>query len=308
MRFVSAQTSGESAGQLFLGLLEDDRVHPVPQFSEVAEALAAGADLDQLAAEARAGTSMPLDEVRLLTPVRPPAMRDCMCFHEHIRNCRPGTFDPRHEQFPAFYISNHNAVIGPEDPVQVPPGCQTFDYELEVCAVLGRELHNPTPEEARAAIAGYTLYIDWSARDLQMEEMALGLGPAKGKDSATTLGPHFVTADELEPRRAGKGFDLRMRAWVNDRLVTDGSWKTINWDFGDVIAYAGRGTTLSAGEVLGSGTVGGGCLLEHERTGSEAFSGWLQPGDTVKLEVELLGSLTQTVAEGLPRHPLSSGH
>jgi 2-keto-4-pentenoate hydratase/2-oxohepta-3-ene-1,7-dioic acid hydratase in catechol pathway len=308
MRFVSAQTRDDPAEKPFLGLLEDDQVHPIPQFREVAAALAAEADLGQLAAEARSGTSLPLSALRLLAPIQPPAMRDCMCFHEHIRNCRPGTFDPKHQQFPAFYISNHNAVIGPEDPVQIPPGCQTFDYELEVCAVLGRELRNPTPEEARAAIAGYTLYIDWSARDLQMEEMTLGLGPAKGKDSATTLGPHFITADELEPRRAGKGFDLHMRASVNGRPVTDGNWKTINWDFGDVIAYAGRGTTLSAGEVLGSGTVGGGCLLEHERTGSGAFSGWLQPGDTVDLDVELLGTLSQTVVEGLPRHPLSSGH
>lgn len=305
MKFVSAQH--ETAGP-FLGLVENDGVHRVEGFSNVSDALVSGADLTQLAETARGVSPVPLDSVTLHAPVTPSAMRDCMCFHEHIRNCRPGTFDEKHLQYPVFYITNNNAVIGPEDDVLIPPGCEQFDYELEVCAVLGRTVTNPTPVEAEAAVAGYMVYIDWSARDLQIDEMSLGLGPAKGKDSATTLGPFFVTADELEPRRSGLGFDVRMRASVNGSPVTDGNWNTINWGFGDVIAYAGRGTTLTAGEVLGSGTVGLGCLLEHERTGSPAFPGWLKEGDVVTFDVDVLGSMTQTVVAGLPRHPLSSGH
>lgn len=305
MRFVSARHGGTAP---FLGLVSGDGVHRIEGFSNVSDALAIKADLVELAATARAATPVPLGSLTLQAPVTPPAMRDCMCFHEHIRNCRPDGFDPRHHQYPAFYISNSNAVIGPEDDVLIPPGCEQFDYELEVCAVLGTTVSNPTPDEAEDAIAGYMIYIDWSARDLQMDEMGLGLGPAKGKDSATTLGPLFVTTDELEPRRSGLGFDIRMRASVNGKLVTDGNWNSINWSFGDVISYAGRGTTLKAGEVLGSGTVGLGCLLEHERTGSAAFPGWLKEGDVVTFDVDMLGSMTQTVVAGLPRHALSSGH
>lgn len=305
MKLVSAR---QSDGQVFLGRVEDDRVFPIPGFVDVSEVIAGGVEMSELAEPSAASAPLALSSLELLAPVRPPAMRDSMGFHEHIRNCGTTGSDPGHSRFPTFYITNHNAVIGPQEDVRIPPGCAEFDYELEIGAVLGREVTNPTVEEAEAAIAGYLIYVDWSARDLQMEEMALGLGPAKGKDSATTLGPYFLTADELEERRSGLGYDIRMRARVNGRIVTDGNWNTVDWGFGDVIAYAARGTTLSAGEVLGSGTVGRGCLFEHAKIGSGLFEGWLRAGDVVEMEVDLMGSTSQTIVAGLPRHPLSSGY
>ncbi|WP_291797987.1 fumarylacetoacetate hydrolase family protein [Brevibacterium sp.] len=305
MRFARLRTAD---GQE-LGLVAEDLFHPVPGYRDVSEAIERGADLHALGEAARREDGRAFDEEDLASPLRPPAMRDCMCFHEHIRNCSPeGALDPLHSQFPAFYISNGNAVIGPREDVRIPPESARFDVELELCAVLARAVSNPTPEEARAAILGYTTYLDWSARDLQMQEMTLRLGPAKGKDSATTLGPYFVTADEFAGRESGLSYDVPMRAWINGRQITAGNWNTINWNMGDVIAYAARGTTLSAGEVLGSGTVGGGGLIEHELTGSETFTRYLRPGDVVETSIDLLGSTRQRIVEGLPVHPLSSGY
>lgn len=241
--------------------------------------------------------------------LRPPSMRDSMCFHEHIRNGR-GTqdIDERHSRYPTFYFSNPAGVIGANDDVAVSPGCEQFDYELEVAAVIGKAGTNIAPEDAASYIAGYTIYCDWSARDLQMDEMTLGLGPAKGKDGATTLGPVLVTADELEPYRKGKGFDLAMTVAINGEPFSAGNWSTINWSFDDVVAYTSRGTHLVPGDVLGSGTVGRGCLLEHFRIDPDAFRGWLTPGDEVVLEIEQIGQLRQKIVPQLERHPLSSGH
>ena len=138
-------------------------------------------------------------------------MRDSMCFHEHIRNVLGSAdIDKRHTSYPVFYFSNPASVVGPLDDVAVSPGCEQFDYELEVAAVIGKAGTNIAPQDAASHIAGYTIYCDWSARDLQMDEMTLGLGPAKGKDGATTLGPVLVTG-----RRKGKGFDLAMTVAIN---------------------------------------------------------------------------------------------
>ncbi|WP_029089384.1 fumarylacetoacetate hydrolase family protein [Brevibacterium album] len=305
MRFASLRVADGRE----LGLVADGLFHPIRGCADVTEAIERGEDLLALGEAALQEPGRPFEERNLASPLRPPAMRDCMCFHEHIRNCSPGQeLDPLHSRFPAYYITNSNAVIGPHDDVRIPPGSTSFDFELELCAVLGRAVSNLTPEEAREAVLGYTTFLDWSARDLQFEEMQLRLGPAKGKDSATTLGPYFVTTDEFAGRESGLSYDIAMRAWVNGEQIADGNWNTINWNVGDVIAYAARGTTLSAGEVLGSGTVGGGCLVEHERTGSEKFSRYLQPGDVVETSIDLLGSTRQTIAPALPRHPLSSGH
>ena len=230
-----------------------------------------------------------------------------MCFHEHIRNCMGGEIDARHLLYPTFYISNSAAVIGPFDDVKIAPRSEQYDYELEVAAVIGTAGHNIRPQDAEAHIAGYTMYIDWSARDVQFDEMNLRLGPAKGKDTATTLGPLFVTKDEFEPLRKNKGFDVTMTVRVNGRQVSSGNWSTIDWTFSDVIAYTSRGTTLSPGDVLGSGTVGLGCLFEHYQTKSPAFQGWLQPGDVVEMKVDLIGTTKQTVIAADEHYPLSSG-
>lgn len=179
-----------------------------------------------------------------------------------------------------------------------------FDYELEVAAVIGRPGGDLDPATAEAHIAGYTILADWSARDLQKVEMGVGLGPAKGKDGATTLGPYLVTPDELADARSGKGYALSMSAHVNDREYSRGDWSSLYWSFGQLLAYASRGTTLRAGDVIGSGTVGSGCILERQATHGPQEYPWLQPGDRVRLAVERLGEFTVDVVPGAAPVPL----
>jgi 2-keto-4-pentenoate hydratase/2-oxohepta-3-ene-1,7-dioic acid hydratase in catechol pathway len=227
-----------------------------------------------------------LAHVTLRAPVpAPPSIRDFMAFEEHVVNSRArakATIDPDWYELPVFYFTNPATVHGPTQDVAVPPGCSWFDYELEVAAVVGRGGSNLTPDRAEAHIAGYTIMCDWSARDLQAREMTQRLGPAKGKDSATTLGPWLVTPDELVDRRSGLGFDLRMTASVNGRQYTEGNWSTVYWSFAQMLAYASRGTALRPGDVFGSGTVGRGCILELSGLFGEAEYPWLLPGDHVR--------------------------
>lgn len=276
--------SGLAPGESLLGLLQSGQL----------EAAARWAPADTVA----------LQDVQVRPLLTPPSIRDAMCFHEHIRNCRPTEVEPRHEQWPVFYFGNPQSVIGAHDDVRISPESEKFDYELEVGAVIGTAGTNMSPDEAEASIVGYTIFCDWSARDLQRERLVM----IKGKDGATTLGPVLVTRDEIEHRRAGKGFDLAMTVTRNGERFSAGNWSTINWSFGDIVSYASRGTTLVPGDVIGSGTVGWGCLLEYDISAPERFPGWLKPGDRMELEVELIGRLDQTIAEPLPWHPLSSGY
>ncbi|WGY02438.1 fumarylacetoacetate hydrolase family protein [Nocardioides sp. QY071] len=302
-------TYTDGSGAAHAAVLQDGLLYTVPGAESVGDLIGDG--LDGLLAHGRAAlegsTPVPVDSVRLEAPLRPPSMRDSMCFHEHITNCM-GTVDPLHHRFPAFYLSNHAAVLGPSDDAPISPGCEEFDYELEVAAVIGRPGSNIRPEDARDHIVGYTTYIDWSARDLQFEEMTLRLGPAKGKDGATTLGPVLVSADELEPLRSGKGFDVAMSVAIDGKPISAGNWSTIDWSFDDVVAYTSRGTHLVTGDVLGSGTVGKGCLFEQRALDPDGFRGWLREGEVVTFEVDLIGRMDIRVAAPLPRHPLSSGH
>lgn len=273
-----------------------------------------------LPAAAERATSAPSEVVPLVgaalrAPLQPRSIRDSTGFLQHLRNCSGGTsgggadmgFDERNHQFPAFYFSNVAAVVGPHDDVPISPGCERFDYELEVCAVIGTPGSTIRLDDADSHIAGYMLLCDWSARDLQMNEMALRLGPAKGKDGANTLGPMLVTPDEIAGRRAGPSFDLAMTGYVNGELVSEGNWSTIDWGFADMITYMSRGTRLRPGDVIGSGTVPTGCLFEHFAMDPDGFRGWLQPGDEVRLVVEELGELRQRVVPGVKPEPLSSG-
>jgi 2-keto-4-pentenoate hydratase/2-oxohepta-3-ene-1,7-dioic acid hydratase in catechol pathway len=261
-----------------------------------------------LAAAARRALETPaetvrLDDVRIRPLLTPPSLRDSMCFHQHIRNCRPAENEPRHQQYPIFYFSNPQSVIGARDEVRISPESRKFDYELEVGAVIGTTGENLSPAEAEAAIAGYTVFCDWSARDLQRERLVM----IKGKDGATTLGPVMVTGDEIEHRRSAKGFDLAMTVTLNGTPFSAGNWSTISWSFADIVSYVSRGTRLVPGDVIGSGTVGWGCLLEYDISDPGRFPGWLTPGDRVELEIELIGRLEHTIAAPLPWHPLSSG-
>jgi 2-keto-4-pentenoate hydratase/2-oxohepta-3-ene-1,7-dioic acid hydratase in catechol pathway len=251
-----------------------------------------------------------LSEVHLRAPLQPRSIRDCTGFLQHLRNCASGggfEINERYAQVPAFYFSNSAAVIGPYDDVAIFPGSRQFDYELEVCAVIGKTGTDIDRDAAAAHIAGYTILCDWSARDLQMHDMSMGLGPSKGKDGANTLGPMLVTPDELEPDRTGKGFALSMTGFVNDEPVSHGSWDEIDWDFADMITYTSRGTRLLPGDVIGSGTVPTVCLFEHYAINPDTFRGWLLPGDEVRLVVEGIGEIRQRVVAGPLLQPLTTG-
>ncbi|MFZ0089301.1 MAG: fumarylacetoacetate hydrolase family protein [Solirubrobacteraceae bacterium] len=248
------------------------------------------------------GEERPLDEVRLLAPLDPPAIRDFSVFEQHIEGITMGMGASVPEVWyrsPFCYFSNPGAVTGPGDAIQIPPGCRDLDLELEVAVIIGGAGRNLTPDQAGDHIAGYTIFNDWSARDLQTEEMKLGLGICKGKDFANTLGPWIVTPDELERFRSGDHLDLDLRATINGRQLGDDTLANMAWSFHELIAYASRGTWVRPGDVLGSGTCGAGCLLElRGRHGADQYP-WLEVGDTVTLSVEGIGTLTNTVVAGV---------
>jgi fumarylacetoacetate (FAA) hydrolase len=242
-------------------------------------------------------------EVTLLAPVpRPPSMRDGYAFRQHVEAARRNRgldMIPEFDVIPIFYFTNHNAVTGP-GPVEVMPlHCEQLDFELECAIVIGREGRNIPAAEADAHIAGYTVMNDWSARALQMQEMKLSLGPAKGKDFATSIGPWLVTTDELADRRIpgphGDRYDLTMTATVNGQEVSRGNMKDMHWTFAQIIERASYGVTLHPGDVIGSGTVGTGCFLELN--GSKVYdpAWWLKPGDTLVCAIERLGDLENTL-------------
>jgi 2-keto-4-pentenoate hydratase/2-oxohepta-3-ene-1,7-dioic acid hydratase in catechol pathway len=245
----------------------------------------------------------PLDGAPLLAPLLPATIRDFSVFEQHIegvrRNGDPDATVPEiFYRSPFCYFTNPHALTGPGDEIAVPPGCERLDLELEVAAIIGRDGRDLDPSRASEHIAGYTIFNDWSARDVQMEEMALGLGTCKGKDFANTLGPWIVTADELEAHREGDRLALTMSAEINgERLGTD-SLANMAWSFEELVSYASRGTWVRAGDVLGSGTCGYGCLLElWGREGPDAHPP-LRPGDEVALHVEGIGSLRNRVVDG----------
>ena len=244
----------------------------------------------------------PLAGSILVAPIpRPPSMRDGYAFRQHVETARRNRgleMIPEFDQFPVFYFTNHQAVIGPGDLTVMPLHLDKLDFELEAAVVVGAEARNLTSQNADAAIFGMTIMNDFSARTLQMEEMKLSLGPAKGKDFATGLGPWLVTMDELAPRTKktphGNAFDLVMRARVNGVQVSEGNVKDMSWTFAQILERASYGVTLYPGDVIGSGTVGTGCFLELN--GSKITKNqWLQPGDTVELEIDQLGVLHNRV-------------
>ena len=247
----------------------------------------------QLTAEDRG--VYPLNEVRLLAPLpAPKSFRDFYAFEQHVKSARENRglkMIPEWYQIPVFYFSNHLAIKGPEDKISMPMDCKWLDYELEVACVIGKQGRNISGEEAEEYIFGYCILNDWSARDLQRQEMKVGLGPAKGKDFATSIGPWIITKDELEHSRSGKGFDIAMKAKVNGALLSEGNMKDIYFSFAEMIERASAGVTLYPGEIIGSGTVGTGCLLE---LGTEVHP-WLQPGDVVELEIDKLGVLKNSI-------------
>jgi 2-keto-4-pentenoate hydratase/2-oxohepta-3-ene-1,7-dioic acid hydratase in catechol pathway len=283
-------------------VVDEDRVNVLVPEVDVSALLAADPrDRERLAKQVSA--EHPLGEVRLLAPVVAPTIRDFSVFEQHIEGVRR-VADPQARvpevfyESPFCYFSNPHALTGPDDEIAVPPGCGRLDLELEVAAVIGRDGRDLGPAEAGPHIAGYTIFNDWSARDLQIAEMRLGLGTCKGKDFANTLGPWIVTADELEPYRDGDRLDLALRAEVNGVALGSDSLANMAWSFPELVSYASRGTWVRTGDVLGSGTCGYGCLLElWGREGPDAHRP-LEPGDTVALHVEGIGTLRNSVVAG----------
>ena len=240
-------------------------------------------------------TRLNADAITIHAPVaHPPSLRDFYAFEAHVKNARArrGLEIPAEwYEFPAFYFSNPGALLGPGADLAKPSWTEALDYELEIACVISRQARNVRAEEWRDVVAGFTVLNDWSARDVQRKEMAVGLGPAKGKDFATSLGPALVTLDELEERRDGERYDLAMEGAVNGRVLSRGNARDLHYSFGQMIARASQDVYLFPGDVIGSGTVGLGCILE---LGPETHP-WLKPGDEVTLSIDLLGALTNRI-------------
>jgi fumarylacetoacetate (FAA) hydrolase len=235
--------------------------------------------------------------------LRPPAFRDFYAFEDHVQTMwrrRGGEVPEAWYRLPIFYFSNTSEIRGPGDPVWAPQGSTELDFELEVGAIVDTSAFNLTDERAEEAIGGYLILNDWSARDLQRDETTVRLGPAKGKDFATSIGPWIVTPDELADARSGgaTGPDLAMTASVIESNGTEveisrGTWADAHFSFGQMLARASTDVHVRAGELLGSGTVGGGCLLEVK---DETLGRWLEPGDEVVLRIDRLGELRSPIA------------
>ncbi len=301
VRYEDATRAGVVAGEP-----GEEQVHLLPAGVPVLDLLRSG-ELTTAGQDALRARPVPLADTRLLAPLEPPTVRDFVAFEEHVEGVRrsidgvTGVPEAWYDA-PTFYFTNPYAVIGAHDDVPVPPGSQVLDLELEVAAVIGRTGADLSPERAREHIAGYTILNDWSARDLQAREMQVSLGPAKGKDTATTLGPWLVTADELEPYRDSDGFlALALTASINGAVVGSDLLSNMGWPFEDLVAYASRGTTVRPGDVLGSGTCGnGGCLAELWGRGTSRDElPPLAPGDVVTLTVEGIGTVSNRIVAGV---------
>jgi 2-keto-4-pentenoate hydratase/2-oxohepta-3-ene-1,7-dioic acid hydratase in catechol pathway len=236
-----------------------------------------------------------LESVVLKAPIpRPTSIRDFYAFEEHVKTARGKRgldVIPEWYEMPVFYFTNHMAVKGAGEAIVKPPACKCLDFELEIACVIGRQGSDIKKEDADHYIFGYFIMNDWSARDLQREEMKVGLGPAKGKDFATSLGPYLVTKEELETFLEGGRYNLTMTAKVNGTVLSKGNFNSIYYTFAEMIERASAGVTLYPGEVIGSGTVGTGCILE---LGTEVHR-WLERGDVVELEIDGLGVLQNRV-------------
>lgn len=261
-----------------------------------------------------------MSQIVLLAPVpNPPSCRDAYAFRQHVATARRNRgvdMIPEFDQFPIFYFTNHNAILGPsQDIVCMPDHMQRLDFELEAAIVIGKKGRNVKAAEADDYIAGYLIMNDMSARALQMEEMKLNLGPAKGKDFCTIIGPYLVTPDELADRKVdtlsgheGDTYSLEMKCWVNGELLSQGNMQDMNWTFAEIVERCAFGTDILPGDVIGSGTVGTGCLLElngtHKLKDPNYEPVWLKDGDIIEMEIERLGRIKNKIVQENNSHSL----
>ncbi|MGH1549617.1 fumarylacetoacetate hydrolase family protein [Leifsonia poae] len=293
-------THGDTVAE---GFVVGDQVIPFPDGLTVADLLAGGlAAAAEVHERASAGSGMPLADVRLLAPLVPASIRDFVAFEEHVEGVSASVDGksevvPEWYQAPTFYFTNPHTVLGPDD-VLAPPETERLDFELEVAAVIGGPGgSNLTAEAAGEAIFGYTIMNDWSARDLQSREMKVRLGPAKGKDFGTTLGPWIVTADEFDPFVDEDGFlAIRAEVAVNGERIGHDLVSNMGWPFAELVAYASRNSRVVAGDVLGSGTTGnGGCIAELWGRRGTLDPAPLREGDVVRMTVEGIGVVENRV-------------
>jgi fumarylacetoacetate (FAA) hydrolase len=291
MKFATVSTLRASSQP---ALIIDDRVHTLP-YPDMLAVIAAGA---KKAASRASKDSLALDEVKFLAPIKPTTLRDAYAFEAHVKtaNRNRGQEVPENwYKFPVFYFSNPNNNYGHEDLIPCPVYTQALDYELEIAVIIGKSGINIKAEDAEEHIFGYTIFNDWSARDLQVQEMKVNFGPVKSKDFACSFGPAIVTPDALADKAVGRPgvFDLEMVARVNGVELSRGNFKDLYWSFGDIIARASQSVMLNPGDVIGSGTVGTGCLYELTKNQGP----WLKSGDVVELEVERIGVLRNIVGK-----------
>ena len=320
MKLVSYLQEGHDRLAAYIdGLLFDmERLHPeLPHnmsmflnFWDDALPMALGGEIMVREGKIDKDKGIPIESVQLLSPIPFPAScRDGYAFRQHVaaaRRNRNAPMIPEFDQYPIFYFTNHHSVQGPGDVVCMPDHFEKLDFELEAAIVIARQGRNIRAEKADQYIGGLMIMNDLSARTLQMEEMLLNLGPAKGKDFATAVGPALVTLDELEqfeiPAKTGhvgKAWNLRMQCRVNGIQVSDGNIGDMDWTFAEIIERASYGVDLYPGDIIGSGTVGTGCFLELNGTGklSDAYykEQWLKEGDLVELEIDGLGVLSNYI-------------
>ena len=285
---------------MFLNYWED--VYPVARAAE--QKIKAGM--------VRSVLAQPLENVQLLAPVpHPSSCRDAYGFRQHVaaaRRNRKAEMIPEFDQYPIFYFTNHNSIQGPGEIICMPDHFAKLDFELEAAIVIGKSGRNIPAAEADEYIAGLMIMNDMSARQLQMEEMLLNLGPAKGKDFATAIGPMLVTLDELEEyevpckeNHTGKSWNLAMKCSVNGVPVSEGNLSDMDWTFAEIIERCSYGVNLFPGDIIGSGTVGTGCFLELNGTGKlndpNYNEQWLQDGDIVEMEIDALGTLSNSIVK-----------
>lgn len=267
-------------------------------------------EYDKSCKEGKYASDANMKQATVLAPVpQPSSCRDGYAFRQHVaaaRRNRKVDMIAEFDQYPIFYFTNHNAIQGPGDILCMPDHFQKLDFELEVAIVVSKKGRNIKAAEADQYIGGYMIMNDMSARTLQMEEMLLNLGPAKGKDFSTVIGPMLVTPDELESFRipckenhTGNNYNLRMTCTVNGIQVSDGNVGDMDWTFAEILERCAYGVDILPGDVIGSGTVGTGCFLELNGTGllndPNYKVQWLQDGDVVEMEIEGLGKLSNTI-------------
>ena len=301
--------SFELEGKVKFGAFEDNMIYDLHALDQkisdnMGDFLNGGESQIQLAKNAINDNtpSISAEDIVLISPVpSPPSVRDAYAFRQHVATARRNRgleMIPEFDEIPIFYFTNHNAVFGEGDFPIRPMHNEKLDFELECAAVIGKRGRNISSKKADDYIAGFMIMNDLSARALQMKEMKLNLGPAKGKDFGSTFGPWLVTKDELNNYKTtsedGDRYNLKMRAFVNDILVSEDSLENMTWTFAQIIERVSYGVDIFPGDVIGSGTCGTGCFLELN--GSKITDNqWLQPNDIVSLEIEGLGKLNNRI-------------